>query len=338
MVVDSMESSPANWDDPSSLASAVASGSMRATSRLITLAERENHVATTALHLLQPLMGNAHIVGITGVPGSGKSTLVGQLINIIRSRELKVGVIAVDPSSPLTRGSILADRVRMQTQTAEDPDTIIRSLSARGDAGALSAVTWDAARIMDASGKDIILIETVGAGQGETEVATGAHTVVLVTAPGLGDSIQAMKAGLIEVSDIMVVNKGDRPDFRDAIRSLRAGMTLAEPASDGWDVPIVTTEAVNGKGIEDLWESIRSHRKYLEDSGTIESRRSIQAHTELIKRLERRWRSHLLTNPGHANVLSQLAKEIASGTVTIHQAVESVWERILSNSDKVEEG
>lgn len=328
VVTDSEDTRSDGWDAPGPLADAVGRGDVRATSRLITLAEREDSRAATALRLLKPHIGGAHLVGITGVPGGGKSTLLGQLIAVVRAAGLRVGVLAVDPSSPLTQGAILADRLRMQPQTAGDPDTMVRSLGARGDAGALSAVTWDAARIMDASGRDVVFIETVGAGQGETEIAAGAHTVVLVTAPGLGDSIQAMKAGLMEVADIIVVNKADRPDLRETVRALRAGTSLGGHDPDAWRVPIVTTEALNGNGVEKLWKSIRAHRKYLKDTGAMEERLRDQARAELIKRLERRWRSYVTDGPDGDGRLDHLAEQIGAGGISVHEAVDMLWEEL----------
>ena len=316
-------------DDPEALAAGVRRGDVWATSRLITLAELEDPRAGRALGLLQPHTGRAHIVGITGVPGGGKSTLVGQLITVARAAGLQVGVLAVDPSSPFTGGAILADRLRMRSQIADDPGTFVRSLSSRSDLGGLSAVTWDAARIMDASGRDVIFIETVGAGQAETEIAAGANTVVVVTVPGLGDSIQAMKAGLMEIADILVVNMADRPGVRETVRALRSGVRPLGHDPSPWKVPILTTEAVAGRGVEELWATIVSHREHLQATGAMADRRLDQARAELLKRLERRWGRHLRGRLEQDELLTRLAEQVASGGLGVHDAVGLLWDELV---------
>jgi LAO/AO transport system kinase len=315
-------------DDPHALAAGVRQGDVWATSRLITLAELEDPRARSALRLLQPHIGRAHVVGVTGVPGGGKSTLVGHLITAARAAGLRVGVLAVDPSSPFTRGAILADRLRMRPESADGPGTFIRSLSSRGDLGGLSAVAWDAARIMDASGRDVIFIETVGAGQGEVDIAAGANTVVVVTVPGLGDSIQAMKAGLMEIADIFVVNKADRPGARETARALRGGLSLPHDNPSAWKVPIINTEALNGRGVEKLWKTIRSHRERLQETGMMKDRLRDQARAELFKRLEHRWRGHLRERL-EDDRLTGLAEQIASGGLTVADAADLLWEELL---------
>jgi LAO/AO transport system kinase len=216
----------------------------------------------------------------------------------------------------------------MPRESQGDSGTLIRSLGSRGDAGGLSAVTWDAARIMDASGRDVIFIETVGAGQGETEIAAGAHTVVVVTVPGLGDSIQAMKAGLMEIADVLVVNMADRPGVREAVRALRSGVRPLDHGPSPWKVPIVTTEAVAGRGVEELWATIVSHREHLQATGAMADRRRDQARAELLKRLERRWRRHLRGRLEQDERLTRLAEQVVSGGLGVDEAVGLLWREL----------
>ena len=314
-------------DEPPALAAGVQRGDIRAISRLITLAEREDSRATEAMRLLQPRPEGAHLVGITGVLGSGKSTLVDQLIGAARADGLTVGVLAVDPSSPFSQGSILADRLRMQRHTADERGTFIRSLSSRGETGGLSAVIWDATFILDVSGRDVIFIETVGAGQLETDIVSSAHTVVVVTVPGLGDSVQAMKAGLMEISDIFVVNMADRPQASQAVGHL-AALRLQSRNAPRWRVPVLTTVATKGEGVETLWRTIRGHRAHLQETGAMAGRSRDRARAELVKRLERRWQRHLYEwLRGHKGV-SRLADEIVSGDVGVHDAADLLWDEI----------
>ena len=320
---------PPEQDEPHVLAARVRGGEVRAISRLITLAERENPRATEALRLLQPHTGRAHLVGITGVSGCGKSTLVNQLIRMARTEGLSVGVLAVDPSSPFTRGAILADRLRMQRHSTDAPGTFIRSLGSRGDTGGLSVAVWDAARILDASGRDVIFIETVGAGQVETDIVSGAHTVVVVTIPGLGDSVQTMKAGLMEIADILVVNMADRPEVQQAIQALRALQSLHHDPPT-WKVPVLTTVAVTGEGVERLWETVRCHRAHLQKTGALAARLHDHARAELLKRLERRLHRHLRERLEESGRLTPLAEEIISGGLSVHDAVALLWDELQS--------
>ena len=235
----------------SDLIDRVRQGDTRVISRLITLAERDDCRATDVLRGLQPYTGKAHIVGITGIPGGGKSTLVNQLTRVVTAEGLKVGVLAVDPSSPFTQGAILGDRLRMQGHKDEDDGTFIRSLSSRGETGGLSSAIWDAALILDASGRDIIFIETVGAGQLDTDIISASHTVVVISVPGIGDSIQTIKAGLMEIGDIFVVNMADKPQISQTVQQLEA-QHLESRDNPTWKIPILTTIATNGKGVANL--------------------------------------------------------------------------------------
>ena len=314
-------------DDPEALAEQVTQGDARAVSRLITLAEREDARAARTLRLLQPHTGRAHVVGITGVPGGGKSTLVDQLISFARDEGLRVGVLAIDPSSRATQGAILADRVRMQRH-ANDKGTFVRSLGTRGDVGGLSAAAWDVVRIMDASGSEIIFIETVGAGQVEADIVSSAHTVVVVGVPGLGDSIQAMKAGLMEIADIFIVNMADRPDAQQSVRFLQAGLRPLKRRRSDWKVPVLTSVATSGEGVEELWRTISRHRKYLQDTGAMPDRLRDRVRAELLRRLERRLEAHLREQVDGTDSLDLLADEVASGGLDIQDAVIQLWEQL----------
>lgn len=313
-------------DDPQALAAGVRRGDLRAIARLITLAERNEAAVAEVMPLLQPHTGRAHIVGITGAPGCGKSTLVDQVITIARAATLRVGVVAVDPSSPFTRGAILADRLRMQRHST-DTGTFIRSLASRDELGGLSAATWDTVRILDAAGYDVILIETVGAGQLETDIVAGAHTVVVVAVPGLGDSIQAIKAGLMEIPDIFVVNMADRPDAAQVVNDLRDMLRL-NPDHPTWEIPILTTVATVGAGLPELWAAIERHRAHLRESGTLAGRLKNQARAELLKSLDRQWHHHVQERVAASGSLARLAEEVASKRLDTYSAATQLWEEL----------
>jgi LAO/AO transport system kinase len=222
--------------------------------------------------------GSAFTIGITGAPGSGKSTLTDKLISLIRHRGVEVGVLAVDPSSPFSGGAILGDRIRMQDH-ATDEGVFIRSMATRGHLGGLSLATPQAVRILDAAGKPWIIIETVGVGQVEVEVAGAADTTVVVVNPRWGDGVQANKAGLLEIADVLVVNKADREGTADTVRDLDQMLDLARERD--WRPPIVETVATDGRGVEDLWQAILDHRAHLETDGRLERRRDARLREEL---------------------------------------------------------
>jgi LAO/AO transport system kinase len=292
-----------------SLVDDVLGGSRRALARLITGVE--NGAASDALAALFPHTGRAHLVGVTGAPGTGKSSLVNRLALAYRQRGQTVGIVAVDPTSPFTGGAILGDRIRMRDLSG-DPGIFIRSMATRGSLGGLARATADVVKVIDAAGFDIVLIETVGAGQSEVDIARHAQTVLVVEAPGLGDEIQAIKAGILEIADILVVNKSDDPRAENAVRALRAMLDLAHPSDsrtmmhhgalmevaappaqesssrpDGtlWSVPIVSTNALSGDGIDALVDTINQHRAYLESSGEMQRRDRARLAVELEQRL-----------------------------------------------------
>ena len=248
-------------------AAQVLEGSTRAAARLISWLEDEDDRAFECMAKLYPHTGKAYIVGITGSPGAGKSTLTDKLARVIRKRGLKIGIIAVDPSSPFTGGALLGDRVRM-SELSSDPDIYIRSMATRGFLGGMAKATGDVVKVMDAFGKDVILIETVGVGQDEIDIIGIADTTCLVLVPGLGDAIQSMKAGIMEIADVFVVNKADKLGADQLCTEVCSRLEIdAHIKERDWTVPVNKAIAVEDIGIEELWLSIESHRKYLHDSG-----------------------------------------------------------------------
>lgn len=258
------------------------SGDRRALARVVSLIESNAPNARQILASLHAYGGHAHVVGVTGSPGAGKSTLVTQLARELRRIEQRVGIVAVDPTSPFTGGAILGDRIRMQ-ELAGDPNVFIRSMASRGSLGGLAASTRDVVRALDAAGFDTIIIETVGAGQAEVEIVRAAQTVVVVTVPGMGDDIQAIKAGILEIADIFVVNKADRPGADQTAAELRMLLSLdATRKEKAWRVPIVKTSASSGEGVPELVEKLAAHLRFLKESGQLASRSSQQARSEML--------------------------------------------------------
>jgi len=244
-------------------------GHVPSVSRLISRLESRGREGDPILRRLHAEGGGAHVIGVTGAAGSGKSTLVTALARELRKREKTVGIVAVDPSSSISGGSILGDRIRMQ-EHALDPGVFVRSMSTRGSLGGLSRATIDAVTVLDASGRDVVIIETVGVGQDEVDVVQAAHSVAVVSVPGMGDDIQAIKAGLLEVADLHVVNKADRPDTDRTIAELRNMLGLV-PSGD-WELPILPTVARDGTGVAELADAFETHRAWLEDSGELARR------------------------------------------------------------------
>ncbi|MBN1201904.1 MAG: methylmalonyl Co-A mutase-associated GTPase MeaB [Anaerolineae bacterium] len=280
-------------------------GDRRALARLITLIENRAPGAAEALALLYPHTGRAYLVGITGAPGTGKSTVVNALTRELRARGQTVGIVAVDPTSPFSGGAVLGDRIRMR-DLAGDKGVFIRSMASRGSLGGLAAATGDVVRVLDAAGFDTVLIETVGAGQSEVDIARTAYTTIVIDAPGMGDDVQAIKAGILEIADILVVNKTDRPGAQNAVRALRAmldtghrlrtihhhgqinpqrGGEPSEPEYDFWQVPIIETVATEHNGLDSLVDAIDQHRAHLRESGVIQDRERQRIEAELADRL-----------------------------------------------------
>ena len=308
------------------LAASVLAGDRLALARVLSLIENDTAEGRAALTDLFPYTGHAHLVGVTGAPGTGKSTLVNQLVRHLRQTpeqdiSPRVAVVAVDPSSPFTGGAILGDRVRMRDLTG-DAGVFIRSMATRGSLGGLAKATADVVQVFDAAGYQVIFIETVGAGQSEVDIARLAHTTLVVEAPGLGDDIQAIKAGLLEIGDILVVNKADRPGVEETERALRGMLRLAKPASDrrAWVPPIHLTIATDGTGIPELINAITRHRAFLHQSGGWERRDQYRLQSELdaILRdaLVARWRK-TISESRYQDILNKLVERRLSP----HQAV-----------------
>ncbi len=288
----------ARTTDPAELFDAAVDGDRGALARLLSMVERGGEPARRVGRLSHPRSGSAYTVGITGAPGSGKSTLTSALLGHLRSMEIEVAVLAIDPSSPFTGGAILGDRVRMQ-EHATDAGVFIRSMATRGHLGGLSLATPEAVRLLDAVGRRWILLETVGVGQVEVEVAGKADTTVVVVNPGWGDSVQANKAGLMEIADVFVINKADRKGVDETRRDLEQMLDLSELPADAWRPPIVPTVAPRGEGVPELWEAVNHHRAYAESSGQLQSRRAFRAREELREIV--------------ANRLRERAREICTG-------------------------
>ncbi len=307
----------------------VRAGHRRSLARLISLIENQTPEAAAAIHQLYPHTGHAYTVGITGAPGTGKSCLVTALIVHWRKQGYTVGVIAVDPSSPFTGGAVLGDRFRMR-ELSGDSGVFIRSMASRGQLGGLARTTFDVMRAMDAAGFDFVVVETVGAGQNEVAIAKVADTTVLVEAPGLGDDIQAIKAGILEIADVIAVNKADRPGVKNTVRALKAMLELGHRKrvvshhgvmmtqhdggtviDDMWMVPVVETVATGHEGIDALAEAINQHRAYLAQSGTHSQIERMRLRDELMARLQATLLKNLLQQTTPKTVEALLDQMIA---------------------------
>ncbi len=259
-------------------------GDPRSIARLITAVESESELSAKIMRSLYPHSGKAHLIGVTGSPGAGKSTLLDKLITNISAAGMSIGVIAVDPSSPFSGGAVLGDRLRMQRHSL-DPDVFIRSMGTRGSLGGLSRGTYEAALILDACGKDVVLIETVGVGQSEIDIMKIADTVALVLVPGMGDDIQIMKAGIMEIADIFIVNKADRDGSERVVREVNIMLDLQ--GERAWRPPVIPTIAENGDGVEEAAKSIFAHKKFLESNSEGSKRKFARLRLEVEEILKR---------------------------------------------------
>jgi GTPase len=302
-------------------------GNHRRLGRLISQIENSPAAAAAIVADLWGRTGRARRLGVTGPPGVGKSTLADQLITAARADGLTVAVIAVDPSSPFSGGAILGDRVRMLRHSG-DAGVYIRSMAARAHLGGLAAATRDVAYVLEAFAFDLVLVETVGVGQGELEIMGLADTVVVVTAPGLGDAVQTLKAGILEIADVLVVNKADRPGARETAMQLREMRRLI-PQHGGWDVPVLETAAATGAGTAELWAAIRRHGEYLRTSGELDIRRERRAEREVLDLVETalasRVRETLHGRGGPAEILAQAKRREADP----HSAAKAILDRLV---------
>jgi LAO/AO transport system kinase len=299
-------------------------GDARAVARLISLVEDASPLLREVMAGLAPYTGNAQILGITGPPGVGKSTSTSALVKALRAAGKRVGVLAVDPSSPFSGGALLGDRVRMQ-EHATDRGVYIRSMASRGHLGGLSWSTPQALRVLDAAGCDVVIVETVGVGQSEVDIAGLADTTLVLLAPGMGDGIQAAKAGILEIGDIYVVNKSDRDGADQVRRDLRNMIALAERSDESWKPPIVKTVAQTGEGVDEVVEKIDAHRAWLESSGDLDRRRVRRARDEIeaiaVTALRERW-----GNVSERTELDALAEKVAAGATDPYAAADSLLE------------
>jgi LAO/AO transport system kinase len=306
---------------PERLVSSARAGDARALARLVSLVENAAPELRPIMKAVAPLAGRARVIGLTGAPGVGKSTLTGALVAAYRGRGLRVAVIAVDPTSPFSGGALLGDRVRMQAHATDD-QVFIRSMASRGHLGGLSLAAPQAARVLDAAGFDVILVETVGVGQAEVEIASLADSTVIVVAPGMGDSVQAAKAGILEVADVFVVNKSDRPGAQETVRDLRAMIALADTGPQGWKRPIVSAVAVSAEGVDDLAERLEKHWSWLAESAELGRRRLARAREEVAGIAVTALRERL-GGLGESR-LDDLAGRVARGEVDAYTAADEL--------------
>jgi LAO/AO transport system kinase len=309
-----------------SLADGVRAGDRRALARAITLVENGEPLAYEVVRDLYPETGRAYAVGITGPPGVGKSSLISALVRHVREQERSVGVISVDPSSPFSQGALLGDRIRLADHFL-DPEVFIRSMGSRGHLGGLAEATLQAMLVLDAAGKELLFLETVGTGQGETEVIGIADTIVLVLMPGSGDSIQALKAGIMEIPDVIAINKLDHPGAKTMLNEVRSVLSLDK--SRPWRPPIVLTEALRGENVPKLWEKVEQHRAFLESEGLLEERRRENLAGEVFAVASARAKAHLEQAVADDAELRRLLDEVQSRKLDPLTAVREILGRVF---------
>jgi LAO/AO transport system kinase len=301
-------------------------GDRRALARAITLVESSDPLSHELVRDLYPSTGHAYAIGVTGPPGVGKSTLIGSLLSRVRGLGRTAGVISVDPSSPFSRGALLGDRIRLVDHFL-DPGVFIRSMGTRGHLGGLAEATLQALLLLDASGKDLVFLETVGAGQNEVEVIGVADTVVLVLMPGSGDSIQALKAGIMEIPDVIAINKLDHPAAKTMLTEVRSVLSLDRDRA--WKVPIVLTEAHRGENVPELWEQIEEHRTYLEREGLLDERRRRNLAGEVFAVASARAKAHLQQAVAGDPELRRLLDEVQRRELDPLSAVREIMEKVF---------
>lgn len=297
-------------------------GSQQAIGRLISLVEDGEALGHALLRVLHPRTGRAYLVGITGPPGAGKSTLVDALTTALRRQGRTVAVVAVDPTSPFTGGALLGDRIRMQDHTT-DPGVFIRSMATRGSLGGLAPATTDVVKILDAIGFEMIFVETVGTGQAEVDVVGAADTVAIVLVPGLGDTVQTMKAGIMEIGELFVVNKADQGDPDRTVAEVKMMLQL-DPRRDSWRPPVLKTVASAGQGIDAVLDAIEAHRAYLTAHGLLERRRRARRQAELLRIVERRARDRAVEAAQRSGRLDQLTDRVAAGEIDPYAAADAL--------------
>ncbi len=306
------------------LKDALLAGDKRALARAISLVENDDPEGWALVREVYPRTGRAAMVGLTGPPGVGKSTLIGALTATARKADRQVAVLSIDPSSPFTKGALLGDRIRL-TDHFLDSGVFIRSMATRGSLGGLSEATLQAALLMDASGRDDVFLETVGIGQAEVNIIDHADTVVLVLMPGAGDSIQALKAGVMEIPDVIVINKCEHPLTDTMVREIRGVLSLGP--QEGWQVPIVQTEASKGDGVEELWEQIGAHRAHIEDEGTLSERRRRNLMNEVIALAAGRMRRKLEESLHEDEAVQEMLDEVVARRLDPASAATRLLER-----------
>jgi LAO/AO transport system kinase len=312
------------------LAEAVRSGDRRAVARAITLVENSDPLAYEIVSDLYPQTGQAYTIGVTGPPGVGKSTLISALVRHLRGRERTVGVVSVDPSSPFTKGALLGDRIRLSDHFL-DPGVFIRSMGTRGHLGGLAEATLQAVLLLDAAGKELIFLETVGTGQSEVEVIGVADTIVLVLMPGSGDSIQALKAGIMEIPDVIAINKSDHPAAKTMLNEVRSILSLDKDRA--WKPPIVLTEATTGEHVPELWEKVEAHRTFLEGEGLLAERRRKNLAGEVFAVASARAKTHLERAVEDDPELRRLLDEVESRRLDPLSAVREIMEKVFKVGD-----
>jgi LAO/AO transport system kinase len=312
------------------LAAGVRSGDRRALARAITLVENADSLAYELVRELYPDTGSAFVIGVTGPPGVGKSSLIGALIRHVREEGRTVGVLSVDPSSPFTQGALLGDRIRLSDHFL-DPGVFIRSMGTRGHLGGVAEATLQAALLLDAAGKELVLLETVGAGQSEVEVIGLCDTVLLVLMPGSGDSVQALKAGIMEIPDVIAINKMDHPAAKTMLNEVRSILTLDRERE--WRPPIVLTDALRGENVPLLWEKLEEHRRFLEAGGLLEERRRRNLAGEVFAVATSRAKAHLQATVADDPELRRLLDEVQARELDPLSAVREILEKVYGIAD-----
>ncbi|HEY8627134.1 MAG TPA: methylmalonyl Co-A mutase-associated GTPase MeaB [Gaiellaceae bacterium] len=313
------------------LAAGVRAGDRRALARAITLVENSEPLAYDLVRELYPETGGAYAIGVTGPPGVGKSSLISALVRHVRAQERTVGVISVDPSSPFTKGALLGDRIRLSDHFL-DPGVFIRSMGTRGHLGGLAEATLQALLLLDAGGKEIVFLETVGAGQSEVEVIGIADTVVLVLMPGSGDSVQALKAGIMEIPDVIAINKMDHPAAKTMLNEVRSILSLDRERA--WRVPIVLTEATRGENVAELWSKVEAHRAFLESEGELEERRRRNLAGEVFAVASTRAKAHLEGAVADDPELRRLLDEVQRRELDPLTAVREILDKVFHIGDQ----